>query len=254
MNVVVDGLMIYYQKVGKGDVLVMLHGWGDSGATFNGLADELKEHYTLLIPDLPGFGASQMPPSSWGTADYAGFIASWLKKINAPKPHAFVAHSFGGAIAVTGLGRKIVNSEQLVLLASSGIRNRQRKKRGLLKAASKPGKAVLYLLPKTKREQARRRFYRSIGSDRLLLPHMDEIYSRIINEDIEQDAEHVSIPALLVYGTEDKGSPPAHGQILNAAITGSKLELIQGGGHFLHQESPGQMADLIKDFLNEKLF
>ncbi|HEX5447857.1 MAG TPA: alpha/beta hydrolase, partial [Candidatus Saccharimonadales bacterium] len=229
-----------------------LHGWGDSGATFKGLADNLKEHYTLLIPDLPGFGASQMPPSSWGTADYASFIASWLKKINAPKPHAFVAHSFGGAIVVTGLGRGIISSERLVLLASSGIRNRQRKKHGLLRVASKPGKAALYLLPKKKREQARRRLYKSIGSDRLLLPQMDEIFSRIINEDIEQDAKHISIPTLLVYGTEDKGSPPEYGQILNQVIAGSKLELVRDGGHFLHQENPGQLTNLIKDFLNEK--
>ena len=252
MNVVVNGLMTNYQKTGKGEVLVMLHGWGDSGATFKTLADELKEHYTLLIPDLPGFGASQAPPAAWGTADFADFIAAWLKKIKAPKPYAYIAHSFGGAVAVTGLGRKTLNSQRVVLIASSGIRNRQKTKKNLLKLTSKPGKAALYLLPKTKRQQARQRLYKSIGSDRLLLPHMDEIYSRIINEDTEQDARRISIPVLLVYGMEDKESPPINGRILNEAIAGSRLELIPGGGHFPHQENTEQTAGLIKDFLNEK--
>ncbi|HLG90763.1 MAG TPA: alpha/beta hydrolase, partial [Candidatus Saccharimonadales bacterium] len=103
MNVVVNGLMTNYQKVGSGKIILCLPGWGDTITTFDKLIDELKEKYTVLALDLPGFGGTQAPSKAWSLEDYADFTDAWLKKIKAGKTYAIVGHSYGGATAISGV-------------------------------------------------------------------------------------------------------------------------------------------------------
>src|SRR5437588_136437 len=117
MNVVVDGLMTNYSKVGAGPVVVCLHGWGDSSATFAKLIDSLKEKYTVLTLDLPGFGATEKPPENWGIDDYAKFVSAWLTKVNTKDTKGIIGHSYGGAVAISGLSAGILKAKKLILLA-----------------------------------------------------------------------------------------------------------------------------------------
>src|SRR5579862_3587943 len=132
MNVVVNGLMANYQKVGKGKALVLLPGWGDTTTTFSKLAEELKNHYEVFVLDLPGFGGTQTPPNAWGLSDYADFVKAWLNKLDV-KPVALIGHSYGGAVAViaTASGLK---TNKLVLIASAGIRDKNRLRKGVFKS------------------------------------------------------------------------------------------------------------------------
>ena len=57
----IKGLNIYFQKIGKGENLIMLHGWGQDVSTFWGIVVFLKDKYTVYLIDLPGFGRSDLP-------------------------------------------------------------------------------------------------------------------------------------------------------------------------------------------------
>jgi pimeloyl-ACP methyl ester carboxylesterase len=59
MQVIVDGLLTNYYKVGHGPVVLGLHGWGDNSRTFSQLSKNLEERYEFIGLDLPGFGESQ---------------------------------------------------------------------------------------------------------------------------------------------------------------------------------------------------
>ena len=52
---------IYYQRLGQGPDLIMLHGWGNDVSSFWGVTDFLKDDFTLWLIDLPGFGRSDIP-------------------------------------------------------------------------------------------------------------------------------------------------------------------------------------------------
>jgi pimeloyl-ACP methyl ester carboxylesterase len=249
MNVVVNGLMTSYQKTGKGKALVFLPGWGDTAKTFSALATELQGKYEIYLLDLPGFGGTQAPPRAWDLKDYADFLEAWTKKVGV-KPLALVGHSYGGAVAIYAASQGQI-SDKLVLLASAGIRNKQPLKRKFLAAAAKGGKIPLLVLPAGRRARIKRKFYGSIGSDLMLLPHMQDTFKKIINQDITDPARRINRPTLLIYGAADKATPAGDGRALNRAISGSKLEIIEAG-HFPHQEQPGQVADLIRNFLNGK--
>ena len=250
MNVVVDGLMANYQKTGSGNkTLVFLHGWGDSSATFRDLTERLQHNYQIISLDLPGFGGSQAPATAWGLQDYVSFIGAWMQKIDTGKIFAFIGHSYGGAILIKGLGEGTLKSEKLVLLASAGIRGQDKLKKRAMWAVAKGAKLPLLVLPKSKRQAVRQKAYKKIGSDMLLLPHMQETFKRIITEDVRPFAGNISIPTLLVYGSADDQTPPSYGQALQEAIKGSRLEIIGAAGHFLHKDQPEKIATLIKNFL-----
>lgn len=251
MNVVVNGLMTNYQKVGKGPLVVCLPGWADTGASFSKLAEKLQTRYTILSLDLPGFGGTQMPPNAWGLKDYANFVSEWLQKLDEKNVYAIIGHSYGGAVAIYGLSDKDFAANKLVLLASAGIRNKSSTRKKILKVAAKVAKGPLYLLPNHTRHKLRDKFYGAIGSDLTLLPHMELIFKRIIGEDVQAKARNLKLPTLLIYGKKDKDTPIADGQKLAAAIPNAKLDIIDGG-HFLHQEQVNEASKLILEFLEHK--
>lgn len=65
MNIVVDNLLTNYTLSGKGKLVLVLHGWGDSVRGVAGLQKALSADYKVLALDLPGFGGSQAPTSAW---------------------------------------------------------------------------------------------------------------------------------------------------------------------------------------------
>lgn len=243
--------MTNYQKAGTGRrIIVMLPGWGDTSKTFNGLVKELKDDYTVLAVDLPGFGGSQAPDKAWGLEDYSNFVNDWLKKLGVKQVYALVGHSHGGATAIYGLGNELINADKLILLASAGIRNQQKIQKSLFMAAAKTAKLPMLLLPVTQRQKLRRKFYAAAGSDLMLLPHMEQTFKKIINQDVQSSAARVSVPTLLIYGSRDKATPIRYGHQLNRLIPGSRLEVVSAG-HFVHLDEPLAVTKLIKNFLKD---
>jgi pimeloyl-ACP methyl ester carboxylesterase len=118
--------------------------------------------------------------------------------------------------------------------------------------ASKLVKMPLYILPAHRAERLKVLLYKKAGSDIMLLPHMRLTFSRIIKDDVQQVAGNIKVPTLLIYATKDKETPVEYGRLLSRAIKGSDLEIIDGAGHFVHQEKSAQVANLIKDFLAAK--
>ena len=48
----------YWQSTGRGDDLVLVHGWGMNGAVWHQAVEQLSQHFRVHVVDLPGFGHS----------------------------------------------------------------------------------------------------------------------------------------------------------------------------------------------------
>lgn len=89
-----------YQSIGKNSkTLLLLHGWGHTWETWSPLIPELAENYRLIIPDLPGFGATQSPHKGWGMYQYSFWLATFLRNLEIDELEGVVGHSFGGNLA-----------------------------------------------------------------------------------------------------------------------------------------------------------
>jgi pimeloyl-ACP methyl ester carboxylesterase len=160
---------------------------------------------------LPGFGKSQNPPEAWGVNNYADFVNHFLKKISISHVFAIAGHSNGGTIALYGLSRGSLKAKKLVLLASAGVRDQQRSRKRVIKVIARSGKTLTKVLPSSTQNKIKTKFYKSIGSEELLLPNLKETFRRVISEDVQDKAKTLDIPSLLIYGTADKATPLSYG-------------------------------------------
>ena len=250
MNIVVSDLLTTYAMVGKGSkTIVLLHGWADNLTTFSQLQEDLGKDYRLISLDLPGFGGTDVPPETWGLANYADFTAAFLQKIKVANLYAIIGHSNGGAIAICGLSSGELTAKKLVLLASAGVRDVQTARKKVLKVVAKTGKALTKPLPKPLRAKLRRSLYKAAGSDLLVAEHLQETFKKVVSQDIQAYAAGLQLPVLLIYGQNDTDTPPAYGRLLNQRIEGSDLKIITQAGHFVHHDQPAIVARAITEFL-----
>src|SRR6476619_3301792 len=61
---------IFARSGGKGPPLLLLHGYAQTNVMWHAVAPALAEHFSLVIPDLPGYGWSAVPASGDGHAPY----------------------------------------------------------------------------------------------------------------------------------------------------------------------------------------
>lgn len=251
MQVVVDGLLTHYERTGTGPCVLFLHGWGDNLETFDTLDKHLNTHFEVTRLDLPGFGKTEAPKNVWDLSDYAMFISAFLNKLEINELQAIVGHSNGGALAIHGLATGELHAKKLVLLAASGVRNTQKVRRASLKVVAKTGKVATIWLPLKTRKKLQKKLYGTVGSDMLVAPHLQETFKRTVRQDVQADAQALTLPTLLIYGDKDTATPlTTVGNVLHHAITGSKLTVIPGADHFVHQAAIIEVAQAIEAFLS----
>jgi pimeloyl-ACP methyl ester carboxylesterase len=96
------GTPFYYHDTGMGNVVILLHGFGESGNIWDTQVAFLQSYFRVIIPDLPGSGASEMPDigeSFLTMEDYAESIHSLLAHENI-RCCTLIGHSMGGYIAL----------------------------------------------------------------------------------------------------------------------------------------------------------
>lgn len=249
MQVIVDRLAIEYTDQGAGQVILMLHGWLDNHKSFDALANILSTDFRVIRLDLPGFGNSQMPPADWAVGDFALFVGAFLSKLDV-SPEGILGHSFGGRIALKGLGNGTLAAQKLILIGSAGVSDQRPPRRFLFCLAAKLVKSVGNLAPfRAWYRTQRKRLYARLGSDYLDSGKMQGSFVKTIAEDLSESAARITMPTLLIWGADDEATPLSAGQKLHRLIAGSQLEVLAGAGHFVHRQQPEAVARLIRVFV-----
>jgi pimeloyl-ACP methyl ester carboxylesterase len=88
----INGLNINYKTIGDGEIpIVLLPGWGVSSDKYLELIECLSQfsifnfQFSILIPDLPGFGKSDEPEENWNLDDYVEFVDKFIKSVSREK-------------------------------------------------------------------------------------------------------------------------------------------------------------------------
>ena len=248
MQTIVDNLAVEYADEGQGPVLLLLHGWGDTLHTWDAIVRGLQG-FRIVRLDMPGFGGSEKPHEVWGVVEYARFVESFCKKLQI-EPHALVGHSFGGRVIIKGVGVGIFTPQKVILIASAGVAKQRTLKNIALMAAAKVGKAVTLIPPfSLYRQKIRKKLYGSISSDYFAASSMSHIFLKVVKEDLLAYAAKIRLPTLLIWGSDDTQTPLADGEKIRDAIRDSRLEVLNGATHFVHQERAQEVAQLIQGFL-----
>jgi len=112
-----DGGTMTWYEAGRGRPLVLLHGWGSSAAVFSELVSMLADDFRLLVPDLPGHGASS-PAAQNNLASIAAALNCWLAAIE-DTPVVLGGWSLGGMLALEMTRQKPLTVDRLLLIATT---------------------------------------------------------------------------------------------------------------------------------------
>lgn len=101
--------------------LVLLHGWGDSGATYQFVVDHLSSQHSVLAFDARGFGRSEWAQDGYWFPDYLADLEAILDALALSEPIDLVGHSMGGNVAMLYAGVRPERVRRLINLEGLGL-------------------------------------------------------------------------------------------------------------------------------------
>jgi pimeloyl-ACP methyl ester carboxylesterase len=268
----IHGHDVSYRMAGDGPTILLVHGIAGSSTTWRAVMPALAEHYTVIAPDLLGHGHSAKPRGDYSLGAYASGIRDLLAVLGQERV-TLVGHSLGGGVAMQFAYQFPERAQRLVLVASGGL---GKEVSPLLKAVTLPGaEYVLSLLLHRRIREAAEwpgNVVRKVGwrpSDTLAEVwrsyttltdrHGQMAFIHTIRSVIDVSGQRVSahdrlylasaLPTLIVWGDRDRIIPVAHAYRAAEAISGARLEILEGAGHFLPWSDSDRFLAVLEDFL-----
>lgn len=254
----VDGLRIGYERSGDGPLLLLLHGFvSDGRTTWRSQIEALSDQFTVVAWDAPGAGASSDPPETLGMSGYADLVAGFVDQLGLGRPHV-AGLSFGGALALAYYRRDPAGPRSLVLASAYAgwagslprDESEHRLQQAMVLAALSPPEFVDALLPSMFSDSTTAEVVEDFGASMLTFhPAGFRAMARASAENLRDVLPHIRVPTLLVYGDSDVRAPRHVAEDLRAAISGSRLVVLQGAGHLCNIEAPESFNSTAGDFL-----
>lgn len=270
-HVTIHGHEVGYRRAGTGEPLLLIHGLAGSSRTWDDVIPALAERYDVIAPDLLGHGESAKPIGDYSLGAFASGLRDMLAMLDVGSV-TIVGHSFGGGVAMQLAYQHPHLIDRLVLVGSGGL---GREVSWLLRMLALPGAELLMPIgiPKPIVDRATD-VGRMLGRRNIRSPKLAEMWRaysslagaqnrsafvRTMRGVIDPGGQVVSandrlylaahIPTLIVWGDHDGIIPVAHAHTAHELIPTSRLEILEGVGHFPHVEAPDRFTDVLLDFL-----
>src|SRR4051812_22748185 len=114
-----DGTRLRYYAGGSGPPVVLVHGLGGAAPNWRLIAPGLALERRVIVPELPGHGASDPLPGADTIDPFADLVVGALEQEEA-SPAAWVGHSLGGLVALRAAVRHPEAVTGIVLAAAAG--------------------------------------------------------------------------------------------------------------------------------------
>lgn len=245
----IDTLPTAWREAGTGSVAVFLHGIGSSRTGWRPQLSDLSGIRRCIAWDAPGYGRSQ-PIVEPTFPAYAKRAAQLIEQVSPGAPVDLVGMSFGGMIAqyVATAYPTLVRTLTLLCTSSKfGLDGtdpdewRSSRLTGLAAAGSPAAAAPAILTGLAGRNGAHVVPEAVESMARIQMPGLLTALETIITHDSRSLLPSITAPTLVLVGGEDTETPPAYGQAIVDLIPGARLEIIDGAGHLLNLESPGEV-------------
>jgi abhydrolase domain-containing protein 6 len=261
-EVQVDDHRIVYLEGGKGETVVLLHGFGGNKDHWTAFARYLKD-YHMVIPDLPGFGeSSQVPTDRYDVESQVGRIDRFAEVLKLDKFH-MAGNSLGGAYTAAYGAKYPGKVLTLALLDPAGAPSQKKsefvmqweKGNNLLLANSAEDFNKLLALAYVKMPIAVTAFNKIFAAD--WIAHT-EFNKKIWNDwqpqlfSLEPVLPLIQAPVLIIWGDQDKMLDVGGVAFLEKNLKKYKTVIMKEMGHSPMLERPEETAKVYVSFLKEK--
>ncbi len=246
----IAGVKLHLMRAGKGERVLILH--HDTG-TLERLPfyDALAQRFEVLVPHHPGYGKSERPEWLRSVRDVAVMYQGLLHQLGIERI-ALVGLGFGGWMAAEMATFAPRAVSKLVLVGAMGIKPPEG---DILDEA-----IVSYI------DYARAGFHDQKAFDAVYgaEPSTDQLEQWDICREMNfriawkpykysQTLPHLlsvaNVPALVVWGDNDKVVPKSAAEVYKARLPQARLEIVKNCGHCVDMERPDELARLVTAFI-----
>ena len=250
-----SGLVAEYFSKGSGPPLLFLH--SSFGRTWPKILDDLAGRFTVYAPMSPG-GMEPIELDSFdGFNDLALFYDDLIRTLGLDRV-TLVGHSFGGMVAAEFAAYYPERVSRLVLIDAMGLWIDDQPVADIHTAGPARVPGLLFVDPagEAAREVMKPPSPEQAGEFmlRTQLAHASALhfYWPIPDRDLARRLYRIQSPTLLVWGAQDKVTPPVYAERFAAGISGpTTIRLIDAASHFPHVEQPRAVVDAIGAFAGE---
>lgn len=241
----VQGIRTRMFRGGEGAPVMLLHGAAGL-SRWTVFLETIASGFDLLVPEHPGFGSSDDPASISNIGELAEHYLAVIESLRLPKLH-LIGSSMGGWLAAEVAVRAPSLLSSLTVIGPAGLRPR-----------TTPPAA-------TPEEQTRRMFHNPQIVERILAEPVSDAQKQIqqknrqtvaklgagtyCNPDLEAGLKKVDLPALVVWGDDDRIVPVDQAALWAQALPRAQTLIVERSGHLPHYEHPALVGEKILAFL-----
>lgn len=254
-QVYVSGTTVSYYEEGKGEPIVLIHGFCGSKDYWQKVIPALAKEYRVIAVDLPGHGDSDLPSGDFSIEKMGEMIAGALQELDVENA-SVLGHSLGGYVTLALADIYEDKLAKFALVHSTANPDTEEGKKGRDIAAGKieaegiesfvDGLVPNLFAPgeehKVELQQAKEIGY---GTN----PEGAKTALRAMKQrpDRNHVIKHTELPVLIVAGEKDQIVPPE--KSFTVERPNIKQALIKGVGHMSMYEAPEKLIKEIKGFL-----
>ena len=266
----IDGLEIAYRDEGSGSPVLLLHGWPTSSFLWRNVIPPIAERNRVIAPDLPGFGASDKPLDL--TYDFE-FFESVLDGLLAEldiEDAGLAVHDLGGPIGVHWAIGRPERVTKLALLNTLLYPDFHESVGQFIAALSAPESRDFLTGPEGLEAAMKLGLAEGneLSEDALAgvrAPFADEDSKlalaaagiQLPPEEFEQIASGIAslrMPVRIIFGEQDRILPDVAETMDHVArdVPGVEITALPECGHFLQEEQPEKVGELLAEFFADE--
>lgn len=267
-KVQVGDISMYYEVVGEGEPLVLIHGLTLDHLSWSFQTQAFSENYQVLLFDNRGVGRTDSPEMEYTTEMMADDLAGLLDVLEINKAHV-LGLSLGGMIAQE-FALKYPDRVERLILAVTAARPAKTAMRTnhIIETLYKMAQNEVGLEERTRMFMVwsfSPRFFEDPKQAQIMVnlvanaPHPQPLQglagqlAAASRHDTYDRLEQIQAPTLVLGAREDLLLPARHSEELAEGIKNSRLHMIDDAAHLFCIEQPGVFNQAVLDFLADEL-
>jgi pimeloyl-ACP methyl ester carboxylesterase len=238
-----------YIDEGEGEVLLLLHGLMGALSNWEKVVEEFSRDYRVIIPILPVY---DLPLLTTGVKTMAKYVHKFIKYKQLTKV-TLLGNSLGGHVALIYVLAHPTIVKAMVLTGSSGLYENafggSFPKRGSMDFIREKVEYTFYD-PKVATDELVEDVFRIIN-DRHSVIRILAMAKSAIRHNMKNDLHKITVPVSLIWGKNDKITPPEVAVEFNQELPNSELHWIDKCGHAAMMERPEEFNALLRQFLDK---
>ncbi len=257
-SIVTDQGIVHYEVYGRGEPVVLLHGWLGSWGYWLDTMEALGRHYRLYALDFWGFGDSGKRRERYLVSDFVDLVDQFMDCLGIVRAPV-VGHSMGGTVALSLALSRPQRVRKVVVVGSPVVGDSLHL---FLRLAGRPWIAytvwhvptvlrwgIRLFSPQVTREW--RKWYEMQIAD-LSRTTLEAFFSSIGSlrcTDLRPRLPELHIPVMSINGVGDNVVNPNQATLIARWVPGARIEMMPSSRHFPMLDEPEAFNERLYSFL-----